>query len=178
MISSQGFDFVEGCFDADLGELLWPFLHIVEGKLISFEELEVIGSQIHDRAYLEISVHQITTFSLMFMPLSLKELSSPNSWIFISVLVDLNSVVSAEEWYNKLAVVFIFVLRNQTSFESQSILIVCEDLCHVLLGRFGLQTVDAPQWVFRSPITVERRNLMLYWFPLNLFFSCETKFNA
>ena len=40
MLRSQSLNFVEGGCQVDLWEFIWSFFHIVDGEVISFEELE------------------------------------------------------------------------------------------------------------------------------------------
>jgi hypothetical protein len=93
-------------------------------------------------------------------------------------LVDLNSVVSAEERNDKFTVVLVLVLGNQTGLEPKSVLVVCEYLCHVFLGGFGLKTEDASQRIFGCAVTVERRDLVLHCSTLNLLLLREIEFDA
>ena len=114
----------------------------------------------------------------MIVLLPFKELAAPNARIFVSILVHLNSVVSAEERHNEFAVLFVLVLRDKSSLKSEDILVVCKDLCHVLFGWFRLQAKHATEGVLRSAIAVERRNLMFDGPALKLFVLGEREFNA
>lgn len=55
----------------------------------------------------------------------------------------------------------ILVLGDEPGLEAKHILIVGEELGHVLFGGFGLQAEHTAQRVLRSTIAVERRNLVL-----------------
>ena len=56
---------------------------------------------------------------------------------------------------------FIFILRNQSRLEPENVLIVCEQFGHVLFWRLRLKTENTAKRIFRSSITVKRRNLLL-----------------
>jgi len=77
------------------------------------------------------------------MFLSLKEFSTPNAWVFICILIDLNCIISAEERKYEFTIIFISIFRNKSSFEPHNILIVGEQFDHIFFGRFGLKTKDA-----------------------------------
>ena len=73
---------------------------------------------------------------------------------------------------------FVFVLRNQSCFEPENVLVVCEQFSHIFFGRFGLKTENAAKRIFRSAIAVERRNLMLNCNFLTLFNFDGNKFDT
>lgn len=93
-------------------------------------------------------------------------------------MVDLNSVISTEERYDKLTIVLVLVLGNQTCLEPKCVLVVCKYLCHVFLGRLGLKTKDASQRIFGRAVTVERRDLMLHCPTLDLLLLWEIELDA
>lgn len=55
-VSGLGFELVKGSLNADLWELLGSLSHVVDGEVVGLQKLEVIGSQVHYRSNLEISI--------------------------------------------------------------------------------------------------------------------------
>jgi len=45
---AQAFNLVEGTFYADFRELVSSFSHVVDGEVISLEELEVVDTETND----------------------------------------------------------------------------------------------------------------------------------
>lgn len=72
----------------------------------------------------------------------------------------------------------VLVLGDESRLETHDVLIVGEELGHVLFGRLGLETEYAAQGIFRSSISVEGRNLMLNSSFLALFDLDGHKFNT
>lgn len=178
IVFGQTFDFTQSTFNADLGEFIRSFSHVVDGEIIGFEKLEIVDAKTNNWANLEISVNQISSLTFVFMFLSLQKFASPNSWVFVSILEYLNCIISTEKWHYEFSVMLIFVLRNQSSLISENILIICEDFSHIFFGWFGLKTKNTSQRIFRSSITIEGRNLMFNWFFLNCFWFFEAKINS
>lgn len=97
----------------------------------------------------------------MLVLLSLEELTAPNTRVFVRILVNLDCIIPAKEGDDEFSAVLVLVLGDESRLETHDVLIVGEELSHVLLGRLGLQTEHAAQGIFRSSIAVEGRNLML-----------------
>ena len=114
VVLGKTLDFVKSRFDADLREFVRSLFHVIDCEVIGLQELEVVNSQSHNGPNLEVSIAKISSFSFVLMFLSLKEFSSPNTRVLVSILVHLNSVISSEEGNNELSIVLIFILRNQS----------------------------------------------------------------
>lgn len=71
MVFGEGLDFVESGCDVDFGELVRTFLHVLQRKVIGFEQLEVVDAQLHDASDLEVAVDQVPSlrFVLVLLPL-------------------------------------------------------------------------------------------------------------
>ena len=170
--SCQCLHFSEGFLQTDLWELFLPLLHVVEGKVVGLEELEVVDSQGNNSSDLEVRVNQISSLHLVVVLLPLQELATPDARILVGILVHLDGIISAEEGNNELPVMLIFVLRNESGLEPHHVLIVGKDLGHVLLGGLWLQTVNTAQRVLRSAVPVEWWHLMFDGFSLWLVDLC------
>ena len=114
----------------------------------------------------------------MLMFLSLEEFTTPNTRVFISILVNLNSIVSTKERYDEFTVLLIFVLRNESSLKPKNILIICKNLSHIFFRWFRLQTEHTAKRIFRSTISIERRYLMFDRSAFYFFSFIERQFNT
>lgn len=97
----------------------------------------------------------------MLVLLSFEELSAPNAGVLVGILVHLDCIISAEEGDDEFSALLVLVLGDESRLETHDVLVVGEELGHVLFGRLGLETEDAAQRIFRSSVPVEGRNLML-----------------
>lgn len=97
----------------------------------------------------------------MLVLLSFEELTTPDAGVLVGVLVDLDCIVSAEEGDDEFSALLVLVLGDESRLETHDVLVVGEELGHVLLGRLGLETEDAAQRIFGSSVAIEGRNLML-----------------
>lgn len=124
--------------DIDIWEFVRSFSHVLEGEVISLEKLEIVDTELHYWTDLEIGVNEVSSICFGLLFLALKEFSSPNAWVFIGALINLDGIITAVERNNEFTIVFILVLRNKSGFKSQNVLIISEKLSHIFLWRFWL----------------------------------------
>ena len=141
VIARERFYFVYGSLQICLRELLWPVSHVLNGEIVSLQQLESVRSKSYDSSDLEVSINHISFVEVIF--LSLHKFTAPNSWVFISVLVDLDSVVSTEEWNYEFSIVLVSIFRYHSGLVSKYVLIVCKQLSHIFFRRFRLKRIHA-----------------------------------
>lgn len=159
MIGRQSLDFVDGSLQIGLRELIWPVSHVLNSEVVSLEKLEGVRAELNYPTNLEVSVNHVSAIQSLLLPLHI--LASPNTGVLICVLVDLHSIISTEERHDELPVVLVSVLGYHSGLIFEDVLIVGEQLSHVLFWRFGLERIDTSQAVLRCTVPVIRRHLVL-----------------
>lgn len=159
VVLRQGLYLVHCVLQISLRELLRSVPHVLEREVVSLEQLECIGPQLHNTSDLEVSVDHVPAVQVVFLPLH--ELAAPDARVLVGVLVDLDGVVSAEEGDNELPLVLVPVLGYHPGLVPEDVLIVGKEFGHVLLRGLGLERVNAAETVLGGPVAIVGRDLVL-----------------
>lgn len=80
-----------------LRELLRSLLHILNREVVRLQQLESVDVDLYQSSDLEISVSDVPLLLGVVVLLPLEELSSPDARVLISVLIDLDGIISTEK---------------------------------------------------------------------------------
>lgn len=117
--------------------------HILMSIIIHSHQLESIHSQLHHFTYHHVFLaEEFIILVLVFEPLSLDKGTTLGAGITGCHFVDLDGVITTEEGYDVSLVIFFFVMRYYSAFETEDVLITSKYFVEVFLRSLHIQKED------------------------------------
>ena len=147
MLCGALLDLSENVLNRGLLELIRIVLHILLSVFICRHKHEDESNKRNSSAKSEIAFSVIVTSLWIDLFLALHEAASNTARVLVANLVDLDSVVSAEERDHEVTGLIIRLSADQFSIKSEHVHVLFEHFFHVNLGGLRSQRVNRAKGV-------------------------------